>query len=73
MWTRSDYILGTERRRFGMVVIRGVRKYSLEHLVLWDRLLIYPNKAGHQCNIGVTPAQMVTGSGVRKETRRYHM
>ena len=47
MGTRSDYILGTYRRLFEIVEIRGVRNYSSEHLVLRDSLLICPTKADH--------------------------
>ena len=44
----SDYILGTDWRRFEMVGIRIVRNYPSDHLLLWARLLLYPTEVGHQ-------------------------
>ena len=48
----SDYILVTYWRRFEMLGIRGVSKYPSYHLVMWARILIFPTKAGHHCNVG---------------------
>ena len=56
MWERSDYILGTYRRRFNMVGIRGVIKYPSEHLFLRDQILIYPDNLGHPCDAEGPPA-----------------
>ena len=40
--SRYDYILGTDRSRFKMVVIRGARNYSSDYFALRDRLLQIP-------------------------------
>ena len=65
----SDYILGTDRRRFGMVVIRGVSNYPSDHLFLHTRLLICQTKSGKQFDAGGIPAQMVTIHRGRYDTR----
>ena len=59
IWARSDYILGTDRRYFETVVIRGVKNYPPDHLVLISRFLFSPTEEGHQCDTGFIPAQVV--------------
>ena len=48
----SDYILGTDRRHFEMVEIRGVRNYPSDQLFLWNRIFFSITEAGHQCDTG---------------------
>ena len=60
MQARSDYILGTYRCLFKMVVIRGGRNYPSYHFIPKVRLLIFPNKAGHHYDTGGIPAKMGT-------------
>ena len=60
----SDYILGTDWRRFEMVGIRGIRNYPSDHLILRARLIVCPTNAGHKCDAGVLPTQMGTMNGV---------
>ena len=59
MWESSDYILETDRRYFETVVIRGVKNYPPDHLVLISRFLFSPTEEGHQCDTGFIPAQVV--------------
>ena len=68
MRERSDFILGTDQRRFKMVVIRGIRNQPLDHLTLQASLLICITKASHQCDVGGLPAKMVTVHGVGEDT-----
>ena len=70
MRASSDYILGTDRRRFKIVGIMGVSNYPLDHLVLRARLLLSPSKAGHKYNMGSLLAQEGMVHGGRRETRR---
>ena len=71
MQARSYYIMGTDWRHFKMVGIRGVSNYPSEHLVLQSRLLIYPNKEGHQYDAGVPRIQMGNVRRCSKDTRIY--
>ena len=69
----SDYVMGTDRRRFEIVGIRGVRNYPADHLVLRARLLICPTEVVLQYDVGVLPSQMVIMNGVREDTVSYQM
>ena len=68
LWSRSEYILGKDQRRFEMVGIRGIRNYPSDHFILRVMLLIYPIKAGHYCKAGGLLAQMVNGNGGINDT-----
>ena len=68
MRKRSDYILGTDRRRFELLGIGDIRNYPSEHLILQSWILIYPNEASHQCNTGVPLTHMGTLLRGREET-----
>ena len=67
----SDYILGTYRRHFKIVGIRGVRNHPSDHFALRSWLLIFPTEAGHNCDIDQLTSQIGTVNGGRKETRSY--
>ena len=68
MRARSDYILGTYRRRFEMVRLRGIRNYSSYHFALQARLLICPTEAGQNYDAGVILEQMGNVHGGSKDT-----
>ena len=74
-WMRHGIVLqaksvqGTYQRHFKMVVIRGVRNFPLDHLVLRARLLIFPTEAFHHRDVGGLPSQMRTGNRGSKEIR----
>ena len=71
IWLGSDYILGTDRRRFEMVGIWGVRNYPADHLVLRARPLFSPTEAGYQCDAGGILGKNGTVNGGSNDTGRY--
>ena len=70
MQSSSYHILGTDRRRFEMVGIRGVSNYPSYHRIFQDRLFFIPTEAGHKCDAVGISEQVVKVNGGRKYNER---
>ena len=65
----SDCILGTDRRRFKIVVMRGLRNFPQDNLFLRDRIIIHQTEDGHQCDAEGLASQMGMMHGGREDTQ----
>ena len=58
MQARCDYIMGTDRRHFKIVGIRGVRYYPSDHFTPRARILIFPTEVRPHCGADGLPSKI---------------